>query len=329
MIYFAFYGEDTKDDHLVVPSLRILLMRKLAILLPLIILSSTCSATYAAPRMAVVYAGSMGVVMDRYIDPAFSHTQHIQVQGIGQGAWALAQLLASGSIQADVFLSVTPGPMRMLIKKGLVKRAWPVASTQMVIAYSPESPFAPQLRLAAKGKRLWYEVLQSPGLHLGRTDPETDPQGRNVILTFQLAALYYHVPGLVQKLLGPLRNPNQIFTESSLISRLQSGQIDAASSYLSAVSSRHIPYIKLPETINLSNPAYMQAWYSRVGFHIKSRNSRLIYIKPQPLVFYAAVLVNARHPIQARRFITFLQSPRAQAMFHTTGYNPPQGAPLP
>ncbi|OBS08616.1 extracellular solute-binding protein [Acidihalobacter prosperus] len=301
-------------------------MRLPLIVLPLALLLAAASA-HAAPKLTVAYAGSMGVVMDRHISPAFEHAREAQVRGIGQGAWALARLIAAGRLRPDVFVSVTPGPMRLLIEKGLVRRAIPVASTQMAIAYSPKSRFAAAFARAAKGDIPWYQVLESPGLRLGRTDPATDPQGRNVILSFQLAARYYHRPALVQRILGPLRNPRQIFTEASLLSRLESGQIDAVVGYLSAMRSHHLPYISLPDQINLGEPAYQHDGYDRAGFRIDT-GGKSVEVKPQPLVFYAAVLDKARHPDLARAFVNFLRSRPAQALFRETGYSPPSGKPL-
>ena len=51
----------------------------------------------------------------------------------------LARLLASHKIGADVFVSITPGPMQILKDAGLIDEAVPVASTSMVVAYSPEA----------------------------------------------------------------------------------------------------------------------------------------------------------------------------------------------
>ncbi len=286
-------------------------------------------AAQATETLTVDYAGSMGAIMDRVIGPRFAKTHGVIYQGIGRGAWGLAHLLASGQMRADVFISITPGPMIMLIKKGLIKRAIPIASTRMVIAYSPKSRFTHEFQLAAHGKIPWYTVLESPGVRFGRTDPRTDPQGRNIIFTFLLAEKYYHRPDLAKKILGTYLNPRQIFTEASLLSRLQAGQIDAASGYQSAVISHHLPYIPLPSAIDLDNPESMETHGKNIYFKLKSTDGRSIILRPQPLVFYAAVLNNAAHPELARKFVAYLTSPAAQALFRQYGYSKPQGSPLP
>src|SRR5689334_19711871 len=67
----------------------------------------------------VAYAGSMGTVLDTALGPAFARANGVEYQGIGQGAYGLARLLTSGQIQAEVFISITPGPMQIVEQAGL------------------------------------------------------------------------------------------------------------------------------------------------------------------------------------------------------------------
>jgi molybdate/tungstate transport system substrate-binding protein len=292
----------------------------------LVLLLTLCANALAdnTPLLRVAYAGSMGVVMDGAAGPGFAKAHNATYQGIGQGSYALAHLLAAHQLQADVFVSITPGPVQVLKQAGLVTQAVPVASTQMVISYSPHSGFAADFAAAAAGKKNWYDVLSEPGLRLGRTDPAVDPQGANVLLTLQLAGDYYHRPDLLQKVAGSPQNTVQIFTEPSLMSRLEAGQIDAAVSYLSAAQSHHLPTIDLPDEINLGNPDMQASWYDRAS--IKLDNGKTL--KVQPLVFYAAVLGDAQQPQLAHDFVAFLQSAQGQAIFHDHGYSAPRGTGL-
>jgi molybdate/tungstate transport system substrate-binding protein len=286
------------------------------------------SAAQAAGALRVAYAGSMGVVMDRFIGPAFAKANSVEYQGIGQGAYGLARQLQGRLLQADVFISITPGPIDILKKAGMIGAALPVASTQMVITYSPKSKFVPELEAAAQGKKPWYEVLQTPGLRFGRTDAATDPQGQNIIFTMLLAQNFYQRSGLAEQILGAYQNPRQLFTEPSLLSRLEAGQIDASSGYLSAARSHHLPFIELPDEINLSNPQMDARWYKTVQFSIKLPSGKEATLNTQPLVFYATVLKDSKQPALAEKFVQFLQNPEGQKMFRDNGYSPPKGGPI-
>jgi len=299
------------------------------VMLAVVLLAASFTPAAAAGSVRVAFAGSMGVVMDRFIGPEFAKANDATYQGIGQGAYALARLIAGRKLQADVFVSVTPGPVKLLEKAGLAAKAEPVASTAMVIAYGPKSRFAPALAASERGGAApWWQVLEKPGLRFGRTDPATDPQGRNIVFTMLLAERYYHQPDLAKQILGPYENPAQIFTEPSLLSRLEAGQIDASSGYESAVISDHLPFVPLPDEINLSNPAMEPSWYSKVHFSIRGPGGKQVLLSTEPLVFYAAVLENAANPGLARKFVEFLQSPAAQKAFAEKGYGRPMGGPI-
>ena len=214
--------------------------------------------------------------------------------------------------------------MKVVQQAGLVEHAVPVASTRMVVVYSPKSRFAADFAAAAKGGKPWYEVLREPGLRFGRTDPAVDPQGANALLALQLASRYYHQPGLLQQVAGELQNPRQIFAETSLMSRLEAGQIDATVGYASAAFSHHLPTVDLPAEVDLAQPAMQDTWYAKAGFTLANGKK----LTAQPLVFYAAVPANAKHPGLGRAFVQFMQGAQGQAMLRERGYDPPHGNPL-
>jgi molybdate/tungstate transport system substrate-binding protein len=263
----------------------------------------------------VAYAGSMTSVMEGPIKQAAARALGIEMRGRAQGASGLAALIAGGSIHPDVFISVTPGPVETVKKAGKVERAFPIARTEMVIAYNPQSRFAPQLKEGP-----WWRVLQQPGLRFGRTDPVTDPQGRNIIFTVQLAAGYYHQPDLVNRILKDSINPEQIFSEPSIQARLQSGQLDAASAYKIQPSAFHLPYLSLPEEINLGSPSRLQE-YQHASLTVGGKTYH-----PEPLVYYAAALKEAAHPKEAARFVEWLRSAPAQEILRQFSYDPPGDA---
>src|SRR5436305_13171706 len=200
----------------------------------------------------VAYAGSMGSLMEGTLKTAAAQALKLDLHGRAQGSNALAQLIVGGSIRPDVFISITPSRMLTVLRAAKAESAVTIARTEMVIAYSPKSKFAEKFAIAAEGKANCWEILQQPGLRFGRTDPVTDPQGRNIIFTLMLAEKLLRRPGLAAKILGPTINPEQIFTESTVQARLQSGELDAASAYKIQPAPFHLPYIALSAEMNLS-----------------------------------------------------------------------------
>ena len=292
------------------------------------ILAGACAsvAFIARPAVAadvttldVAYAGSMGSMMEGPIKAAAAQTLQITMQGRAQGSDALAKLIVGGSISPDVFVPVTESPMLTVLKAGKARLATPVARTEMVIAYSPKSKYAQQFADAASGKSgatPWWQILQQSDVRFGRTDPSTDPQGRNIIFALQLAETYYKQPGLAQKILGATDNTAQIFSEPTVQARLQSGELDAASAYKIQPGPFNLPYITLAPEINLGNetmrPRYAEASLTLAGktFH------------PDALVYYAAVIEGSPKADKAVAFVNWLAS-GAQPIFKHYFYDAP------
>jgi molybdate/tungstate transport system substrate-binding protein len=269
----------------------------------------------------VAYAGSMGSMMEGPVKDGVAKTLGIDMHGRAQGSDALAQLIVGGTIPVDVFVPVTPGPMTTVLKAGKAQHAVPIARTEMVIAYSPKSAFAKAFADAGKpGAMPWYQILQQPAIRFGRTDPATDPQGRNIIFTMQLAETYYKQPGLAQKILGDTVNAAQIFAEPTVEARLQSGELDAASAYRIQPGPFGLPFLQLPEEINLGNQS-MHAAYQSASLDLNGKTYH-----PQALVYYAAAITGAAHAEKAVTFVQWFSSPEAQAILKKYAYDPPVGA---
>ncbi len=282
------------------------------------------SELFAAELAAldVSYAGSMGSMMEGPIKSSAAQRLNLEFRGRAQGSSALAQLIVGGSIRTDVFIPVTPGPALTVLRAGKADSAQPIAHTEMVIAYSPKSRFASRFEAVTKGssKEDWWKILLESGLRFGRTDPVTDPQGRNIIFTMMLAAKLSKQADLVEKILGPTINEKQIFTEPTVMARLQSGELDASSAYKIQPDPMNLPYIVLPKEVNLSGQN-VHADHPDVTLSVGGKT-----YNPEPLIYYAAVLKDAPNPKGAAAFVEWLKGNEGQAIFRRYNYDPPGDA---
>lgn len=268
----------------------------------------------------VSYAGSMGSMMEGPIKAATAKSLKLDFHGRAQGSNALAQLIVGGSIHSDVFIPVTPGPAMTVLKAGKADSAQPIAKTEMVIAYSPKSKLAPRFEAASKGKEDIWKILQEPGLRFGRTDPVTDPQGRNIIFTVMLAAKASKQADLVDKILGPTINEKQIFTEPTVMARLQSGELDASSAYKIQPEPLNLPYVTLPKEINLSGQN-VHSEHPDVSLAVGGKT-----YTPEPLIYFASLLKDAPNAKGAAAFMEWLKGDEAQSIFRKYNYDGPEGA---
>ena len=293
--------------------------RVLAGLLLLASLAVVANAGAAQP-LRVLYAGSLVALVENDLGPTFTKASGITVQGRAGGSVALAHMILDGLQIPDVFVSADPGVNRLLLSSAPGPSApWflTVARTTMVIAYSPRSRFAPAFRDVAAGRRAWYEVLASPGLRLGRTDPQLDPKGYRTVLMLRLAERYYQRPGLEARLLGAPENPAQTFPEEALVGRLESGQLDAGFFYLTEVREQRLPYLAVPDEINLGNPA-MARLYAQAAYTDSAGQVR----RGAPIVYTVTIPSTARNAAGAVQFVQFLYRPAGQRILNRHGLLP-------
>ena len=282
---------------------------------------TTSASTAAKGPVNVAYAGSLVNLMEHGIGPAFQQSSGYTFQGKGAGSTALANQIKSKLITPDVFISASNSaykPLEGSANGDLVRWHAVFAATSMVIGYSPKSTFAGQLQAAGNGGTTpWYQVLQSQGLRLGRTDPALDPKGVNTIFTMQLAETYYQQPGLEQKILGSEQNAAQIFPEEDLVARLTSGQLDAGFFYLNEVKEAGLPYITLPTQINLSDQTqastYAQAHYT---------NAQGTKQTGAPILYSLTIPATVKNEAGAEAFVTYLLGAAGQRRLQDAGIAP-------
>ena len=243
--------------------------------------SSTTSAASSASSkptgsVSVAYASSLQFLNEKVVSSAFQSAQGYSFSGQGNSSGTLEAEIAGNEITPNVFEAVGGDNITPLEPKFT---SWYVqyAGTSMVLAYNPNSKYASQFKAIASGSEplsKLFSLLQTPGLKLGRTDPNTDPQGRDFIFMLELAQAYYHLPAdTVAKILGTSdfgsASSSEIYAESALDSTLESGQLDAASAFVTQAVEQHLDYIPLPDPINLGNAA-LASTYKTASVKIKS-----------------------------------------------------------
>jgi len=247
-----------------------------------------------SPRLAgagqvvnVLYAGSLVNLMEHGIGPAFDRASGDRFRGYAGGSKLLANQIQGRLRQADVFISAAPAVNAQLM--GAAQGDWErwyvtFADSPLVIGYDPDSRFAAQF-----GTRPWYQVVQEPGIRLGRTDPKLDPKGALTLTLMYRAQAYYRIAGLAQRVLGRPGNPAQVLPEEALVGRLQSGELDAGFFYSTETADARIPAVTLPPAIT------------------------------PKAVYTVAILRASPHPQSAQAFVSFILGPRGRQLMSEHG----------
>jgi molybdate/tungstate transport system substrate-binding protein len=198
-------------------------------------------ATAAAPPadVDVLYAGSLVTPMEGPIAAELARDENIHFVGEGRGSKALANLIASGLRNADVFISADSSITDDLIARGLALPGTTFGGASMVLGWADASPQKALFAKVAAGQESVVAALQTPGLRIARTDPAVDPKGVRTI-----AAL---------KIMGLPPDLGTVYPEEDLLVRLETGQADAGFLYSSEAIARHLHYVPLPGAAALSD----------------------------------------------------------------------------
>jgi molybdate/tungstate transport system substrate-binding protein len=201
-------------------------------------LSASAAPTGTGP-VDVLSAGSLKTLMADAIAPAFDVTTGYKVTDISGGSTGLAQKIKGGVDVADVFWSASPTADKAI--EGTANGTWVTwyitfATSPLVLGYNPTSHFTGTLLTQP-----WWKVVTQTGFRIGRTNPVTDPKGRLAIAALQHVAKTKSVPALA----AIATKATTVFTETSLVGRLQAGQLDAGFFYAIEASAAHFPTVPL------------------------------------------------------------------------------------
>jgi len=249
-------------------------------------LSSAAAHAQAPPAqpVTVLYAGSLVTPMEGPIKTALS-AQGLDFQGQPGGSKELANLIASGVRNPDVFISVNPKLVEGLGSR--VATSTTFAGTSLGVAWAPNSRFANLFEnVLARQTTLWL-ALARPGLKIGRTDPTIDPKGA------------YTIEGVTtwvghdreQQILGADDNPAQIFPEQDLLARVETGQVDVGFFYQTEAIARGWHFIPLPGNAAMTDK----------------------------ITYTLAVMEGAPHPAAAKSFADFILTGEGKTILQRAG----------
>ncbi|MGA7362609.1 MAG: extracellular solute-binding protein [Candidatus Dormiibacterota bacterium] len=282
-------------------------------------LAPVAAASTGTPELAnVASAGSLQLLMDRYMGPPFISETGDEYQNQSAGSQGLAEEIVAGELTPNVFMPIGAAPMALLEPKFTT---WSVqfAASPLVVAYYRKGPHAPELKKIAEGKlpmKDLFTLMATPGFKLGRTDPALDPQGQGFIEMVHLSEKYLGVSAATANAdLGGSNGSSQIFSETGLEPTLQAGQLDAASAYLPQAVQLGLPYIALPDTMNFGDPKY-SAIYDTASLTLSTGQ----VVSGSLLDLEVSVLKVGGDPAAGAAFVRFLLSTKARHILTKEGY---------
>jgi molybdate/tungstate transport system substrate-binding protein len=257
---------------------------RIAALSAAMLITFSAAQAQGAGTVSVLYAGSLVTTMEGPVKSALA-AAGTDFQGQGAGSKMLANLIASGVKNPDVFISVDPKLVLGLGAK--VSSATTFASTSLGIGWSDSSKQAPLFADVAAGKKTVLQALQTPGLAIGRTDPKLDPKG---VYTVEAVTALAGAAG-EKSILGADENDAQIFPEEDLLARIDTGQADVGFFYKTEAVARGLHFVALPGAAAMSGK----------------------------ITYTIAVMKNAPHPDQAAAFTQFILTGAGKEILQKAG----------
>jgi molybdate/tungstate transport system substrate-binding protein len=196
------------------------------------------------------------------------------------------------------------------------------ARNRLVLAYTPRSRFAAEIDSAN-----WPDVIQRPGVEVGRADPNTDPSGYRTLLVWQLAERYYRQPGLAQRLLASAPARNVRPREADQVALLEAGEYDYIWTYQNLAENAGFRYVKLPNAVDLGEPAD-SATYALAETRVHGRRpGDTLVVRGRPILFAVTVPPGSPHADVGEQFVSFLLSPDGRGILHAQHFDA-LGTPL-
>mgnify|MGYP003876466835 CR=1 FL=1 len=255
-------------------------------------------------KLIIFHAGSLTLPFDKMEKEFEAQYPDVDILREPAGSLRCARKITELKKPCDIMASAD----FKIIDKFLIPQYtnWNIrfATNQIVLSYTDKSRLANKIT-----QDNWYEILSTPGVIWGHSDPNLDPCGYRSLLVLQLAEIYYSKPGLYQKCIDNRPKENIRPKATDLVSLLQTGNMDYAFEYLSIAIQHKLKFIRLPDKVDLGHPEY-EDFYKRASLKIAGRKpGEFVKIEGEPIVYGITLLKDAPNKDVALAFLKYLLSP--------------------
>jgi molybdate/tungstate transport system substrate-binding protein len=270
----------------------------------LLAVSASCAPQEGEPEgpLVVFTAGSLARPMRAALD-SFSAKTGVRYELESAGSLETARKITELGKTPDVIALADEDVFPKVLMPAHATWYARFAENRIVLAYTDKSRFASEI-----DSTNWWQVLQRPGLEIGRSNPDLDPAGYRTLMVFQLAERMYATPGLAAVLEQSAHRRNMRPKEIELVALLESGDLDYAWFYESMARASGVRHVRLPDAIDLSNTDLRDA-YAQVSVRVIGASVRdTVTMRGAPIRYAFTIPVKAAHGALAERFSTFLLS---------------------
>ncbi len=268
-------------------------------------------------ELVIFHAGSLSIPFRQIGEAFMAANPGVRILREAAGSRTSARKITDLGRPCDVMASADYTVIDNLLIPGFADWNISFATNEMAIMYRPDSLFADEIN-----GRNWPEILLRKGVRYGHSDPDADPCGYRSQLTWQLAEKYYRIPGLYRKLRENCPPANVRPKETDLIGLLESGELDYLFIYRSICQQHDMPYVTLPDEINLKSAA-LADFYRQASVQISGKKpGQRITKTGKPMVYGITICRNAPNRKVAEAFVAFVIGPEGRKIMAANGQPP-------
>jgi molybdate/tungstate transport system substrate-binding protein len=267
--------------------------------------------------LIVFHAGSLAVPFKQTASVFMEKHPGLKIRMESAGSRTCARKIRDLKRPCDVMASADYSVIENLLIPDYAEWNISFATNEMAIMYRPDSKYAGEIN----GDN-WYNILLKEGVEYGHSNPNMDPCGYRSQLVWQLAEKYYKEPGLYGKLKSKCPPRNVRPKETELIALLETGQIDYVFIYRSVCQQHKMPFVILPDQINLKSKAH-ENFYRQAKIKITGKKpGQFIEHSGKAMVYGITVPKGAPNPQTAIEFVAFVIGREGRAIMNRNGQPP-------
>ena len=246
-------------------------------------------------RVRILSAGSLAVVLDDNVGPAFESDTGTTYTGEYHGSNAVMRMIQERQKNPDVVLSADAGLLRDRLYGGYTDWDVVFASNSVGIAYNEETEVGERL----ESGDAWYEVLRDADEgDVAISDPDLDPLGYRAVQMFELAEKKYGIDGFKDEMVSKVYEEPQ---EPQLLAGVRSGTRAAAVAYGNMAVDHGILFYELPDDVNFSSPEHADD-YAKATYTTEDGTT----VEGSPVLYNATVLDDADSPEAGFEFVNYM-----------------------
>jgi len=257
----------------------------------------------ASRELIIFHAGSLSVPFKEAADSFQKRHPQVEIKLEAAGSVDCARKITELNRECDIMASADYRVIDKLLIPDHTQWLVRFAANEMVLVCHEQARYRDEIN-----QENWPSYLMRDGVYYGRSNPDADPCGYRTVLTLRLAEEYYKQRGLASQLLAKDRRfirPK----ETDLLALLESRALDYAFLYRSVAEQHGLPYITLPDSINLGNPDLKEHYAGSTVDIAGEKPGEPMTMKGEPMIYGITMLQDAPNPEAAKDFLHFLLAP--------------------